>query len=115
MIADRHPVVRFALRHALQRSGIAVTAEAFDYGSMIDELRDFGGQAVLLDADLPPAGGISVLRDLQNVAKPIVVFAMHPNPTLERHAKRQGATAFLPKHVPIRQLVNTIQGIASNA
>jgi DNA-binding NarL/FixJ family response regulator len=115
LIADDHPLMRAALKQAVDRAfpGCALP-EAASY----DELRallDAGPEPdlVLLDLHMPGMSGFIGLMMLRSAhpAIPVVVVSAAEDPATVQRSIDYGASGFVPKSAPIAQVGEAIQAV----
>ena len=120
LIVDEDVNARIIAETLLLSRGLPVRS-ALDGTEACDILSHPGASVVVLvvDLDLAVCGmsGWELLRRIQArfgglplAARPrILVLSSRPDPEVERFARQLGADAFLPKPVPPRQFVETVE------
>jgi DNA-binding NarL/FixJ family response regulator len=109
LIADPQGLVRAGLRALLEREpDLCVVAEA----ASAEEAVATAGRAdvVLLDLDLPPAGGIAVARRLPGAR---VLMLMPPDSDAVLATLRAGAGGLLAKDAAPEELVSAVRVVAA--
>jgi DNA-binding NarL/FixJ family response regulator len=111
LIADDHPgVVRgvsrlLALKHD-------VVGNVGDGGSLLEAVRRYRPDVIVLDVNLPDVDGLTacrqVLRDHPEVK--VVVFTAMDTPEVKQRAFEAGAVAFVPKLAAVGELLAAVQG-----
>ena len=115
IIADDHPLVRGALRHALSSalSGAEIR-EAGDLESLGRELaRPEPVDLVLLDLAMPGVSGFSGLLYLrsQHPEIPVVVISATEDRTVMRRCIEVGAAGFIPKSAEVEVMREAIRQV----
>lgn len=112
VIADDHPLVRDAMRHALTQNLPDVTvvdAASFDEAkSAVDRLGTV--DLVILDLNMPGMNGFTGLAAMR-AAHPLVPVAMvsaTTDETVMRRAIEFGAAGFIPKSAPLETIAEAI-------
>lgn len=114
IIADDHPLFRMGLRVALERQGYEVVAEAGDGLTALQQTRDLGPDAVLLDIRMPELDGLSTARQLreQGYRGLIVMLTTFGEPALVHQAAQAGADAYWSKELPPEELGQRLSRLA---
>ena len=115
VVAAAHPLVREALRHALQRAlpGASVL-EAASLPEAMALVRDSGQvDLVLLDLNMPGMDGFTGLAALRSAepALPVAIVSATADAQIVRRALEIGAAGFLPKSAPLDTIAQAIQAI----
>jgi DNA-binding NarL/FixJ family response regulator len=115
LIADHDPLARQAVRQAIaSRDDLEVVAESASsidaLATLVDQLPD----VILLDAALPPQGGVTATGQLLAVAPDvhIILFAIQEDPELAFAALEAGAAGFLSKDIEMRALARSVRSVA---
>ncbi|MBS2020526.1 MAG: response regulator [Deltaproteobacteria bacterium] len=110
LLADDDPMVRSAMRRALARAGLEVTAVA-DGESAIDAALSASFDVVLLDVSMPGIGGIGALTRIraERPALPVVVLSGHVDDALVARLLAAGAGVVLTKPIPVDELLQAIE------
>jgi DNA-binding NarL/FixJ family response regulator len=114
LIADDDPLVRGALRRALDgSSGIQVAGEAVDGEDVIATALECRPDVVLLDGALPGMDAATLTRRLRDRVPGlhVVVFSTEDDEELGIRGLRAGAVGFLVKDVPDDALARSLHGI----
>lgn len=90
VVADRHPVVRWALTMLLEAGGDLKVAAAPDLPSALESAEALHAQLLVLDAALLPAGPLPTYP-------PAVVLGSGEHPGFAEKAMRAGASAYVIK------------------
>jgi AmiR/NasT family two-component response regulator len=89
------------IRAALLELGYEISGEAADSGAAVDAVRHLRPDAVLIDADLPPHGGVGTTQRIMR-ARPSVILVARAGGSAEwaQRALEVGASGYLTK--PLR-------------
>lgn len=114
IVADDHPLVREALRHALAVAleGVRVLEAA----SLPDALALIDSDAVdlaILDLNMPGMNGFAGLAQLRSSepALPVAIVSATTDPEVVRRALELGAAGFIPKTLPLGAIAEAIRTI----
>ncbi len=109
LVVEDNEATVLAVRTYLENRGFGVRVVG-DGISALSAACDHDISLVLMDVQLPGLDGLEVTRRLRAVAmdKPIVALTAHAMPGDERRCLEAGASAYLPKPVRLRSLVETI-------
>ncbi len=115
VVADDHPLVRDALRHALQQAiaGVRVL-EAASLPEALALIGEVGPiDLVLLDLNMPGMDGFTGLAALRAAepALPVAIVSATSDPAVMRRAIEIGAAGFLPKSAPLEVIAQAIRQI----
>jgi two-component system, NarL family, response regulator DevR len=113
MLVDDHPMVRSAIRQALDAPGVEVVAEASSAEEAIALAPSVRPDVLLLDIDLPGLSGIEAVRELAPRlpdTRIVMLTASTDNRDL-LDAIRYGAGGYLTKDVTGDALLRAIRGL----
>jgi DNA-binding NarL/FixJ family response regulator len=117
LIADNEALVRGGLRMILEAdSGITVIGEAGDGVDALNQARALGPDLVLMDIRMPDLDGIEATRRLLAGPVPVPKVLVLTTFDLDDYvyeAIRAGASGFLLKSAPPRQLVHGVHAVMS--
>ena len=112
MIVDDHPVFRQGLRRVLESEDeLDVLAEVEDGLEALRLAQELVPNVMLLDINLPGMNGLQVARTLKDTLLEISIImltAYHDDQQVF-HAIRAGASAYFPKDVSPRRLIEAIR------
>jgi DNA-binding NarL/FixJ family response regulator len=114
LLVDDHPVVREGLRSILSSfDQISVAAEASSGREAIDISRELRPDVVVMDIGMPGMNGIEAAEILNRELPECKVLAlsMYDNRGYVREALRAGASGYVLKDIPPRELVRAIEGV----
>ena len=115
VIADDHPLFRGALYQAVHMAiddARLLEADSIDSLShLLDEHPDV--DLLLLDLKMPGANGFEGLAYLRghHPDLPIVVVSASEDPAIIQQVLRLGALGFIPKSVPMKELVSALNTV----
>lgn len=115
VIADDHPLVRSAIRHAIcDDVADAAIAEAASLEETKALLADgCGADLLLLDIHMPGMHGLTGLCFLRAEfpAVPIAMISASTDPHLIRQAMDYGAAGYIPKSSPVAEIRNAVHAL----
>jgi DNA-binding NarL/FixJ family response regulator len=112
IIADDHPLMRKALRSALEEDGaFDVVGEASEGVEVISLVGRTNPDIALLDLRMPRMDGIACLAQLQARCPGVrtIIISAVEDPSMVRAALRHGATAFILKRIESGDLAAAIR------
>ena len=117
IVADRHPIFGQGLRALAQRmtDDISIAAIARSADSLLDSVATEPADVIVLDAHLPPGGGLDVLRELQTgpVQMPTLMLAPAEEIYGAQRALSEGATGLLPRTCTPEELFSAIRSVVA--
>jgi two-component system, NarL family, response regulator LiaR len=116
VVADDHPLFRFALKSILSRhSDLEVIAEAADGREALELCHKLRPDLVLMDVRMPQMDGLTatraIKRELQGTAVLIVTTFEDPNYLFE--AIQAGAAGYVLKRATPQEIVAAVRGVLS--
>jgi DNA-binding NarL/FixJ family response regulator len=112
MLVDDHPVFRQGLRRVLESEDeLDVIAEVDDGKEALRLAKELVPNVILLDINLPSMNGLQIARALKDTLLDISIImltAYHDDQQVF-HAIRAGASAYFPKDVSPRRLIEAIR------
>ncbi len=112
MLVDDHPVFRQGLRRVLESEGdLDVIAEVDDGLEALRVAKGLVPDVMLLDINLPGMNGVQVARALKDTLLDIniIMLTAYHDDQQVFHAIRAGASAYFPKDVSPRRLIEAIR------
>jgi len=115
LIADDHPMVRDALRTALERafpgSAITLAGTLAEVQAALD--RQPETDALLLDLDMPGMDGLTGLALLRSERPtvPIIVVSAARDASVARRAWDLGASAYVDKSASLEEIAATVRAV----
>jgi DNA-binding NarL/FixJ family response regulator len=115
LVADDHPLVRAGVKLCVQGKEFSVVAEAGDGAETLQAALEHRPDVILLDVRMPRLDGLECLAQLreQLPAVPVCMLSASDNPTYAARAKALGAVGYLPKTVPLDELVSALRQAAA--
>ena len=112
LIADDHPLIRIGVRHALERAGWQVCAEAVDAAGAVEAATMTRPDVCLLDIRMP-GGGIEAAAEIaaQVPETEIVMLTVSRDDSDLFEALRAGATGYLLKDTDPDRLPLALRGV----
>jgi DNA-binding NarL/FixJ family response regulator len=114
LIVDDHVVVREGMRRLLLDMRDVELCEASNEEEALVVLKRERPDLVVLDLNLPGAGGLELLRCMlkDNSRVRVVVFSMHAEPLYAARALQMGARGYVSKGAGASELVTAIDRVA---
>jgi DNA-binding NarL/FixJ family response regulator len=114
LIVDDHVVVREGMRRLLLDMRDVELCEASNEEEALVVLKRERPDLVVLDLNLPGAGGLELLRRMlkDNSKVRVVVFSMHAEPLYAARALQMGARGYVSKGAGASELVTAIDRVA---
>jgi len=112
MLVDDHPVFRQGLRRVLEsEDDLDVIAEVDDGLEALRQAKRLVPDVMLLDINLPNMNGLQVARSLKDTLLEIniIMLTAYHDDQQVFHAIRAGASAYFPKDVSPRRLIEAIR------
>jgi DNA-binding NarL/FixJ family response regulator len=112
MIVDDHPVFRQGLRRVLEsEDDLDVIAEVSDGIEALQLAKQMIPNVMLLDINLPGMNGLQIARSLKDLLLDINIIMLTAYHDDEQvfHAIRAGASAYFPKDVSPRRLIEAVR------
>jgi two-component system invasion response regulator UvrY len=114
LIVDDHPIVRSGLRRLLTVEPEIEVREAANGREALSVFREQQPTLVILDLNLPGAGGLEVLSRLKAIDPDarILVLSMHDDQIHVTRALQAGAAGYISKSAPADELLEAIRRVA---
>ena len=111
LVADSRDIFRSGVGSLLRSDGRFEVAEAADLSELLASASRHAPDLALLDADLPPAGGVVAVRALRALCRcHVVVWSFEPSRETILEAMFAGASGYLEKTLEPRALVRALGG-----
>ncbi|MGH3148030.1 MAG: response regulator, partial [Rubrobacter sp.] len=114
-MADDHAMVRQGMAEMLSTDpGIEVVGEAANGREAVAVAGRTRPDVVILDVEMPLMGGQAALRRLLALASPprVVIVTVFADEAHVRELLGLGASAYLSKNAPMRDLISTVRSVA---
>ncbi|TXN45201.1 response regulator transcription factor [Methylobacterium sp. WL7] len=114
LLVDDHPVVREGYRRLIERQpGLVVTGEAESAAAAYGHYKALAPDLVILDLSLPGPSGIEAIRHIRqwDGAARILVFSMRTGAVIARQAFAAGASGYVSKASPPRELLAAVAAV----
>ncbi len=94
--------------------GIEIVGEATNGREAVDLAREKRPDVIVLDVEMPVMGGQVALRRLLDLSPPprVVIVTVFADESHVRELLGLGASAYLSKNVPMRDLISTVRSVA---
>jgi len=111
LLADDLETLRSGVRELLLRESDFKISEARDLDELRAAVTRYSPDIVLVDLDLPPAGGIAAVAELQRSEISSIVWSFEPDRATVLEAIRAGARGYLDKEISPQGLVRALRGV----
>ncbi len=112
LIADHDPRVREALYMLLEQEPEWVVVESSDVESMVEQIREFKPDLLLLDWEMPGRPAAVLVLTIKGLEVTPEVIALSRRPESEAAALNAGADAFIPKTDPPEIVLEALRTLA---
>lgn len=115
LIADDHAIFCEGLKQVIGTTvDMTVAGEASNGQEALSKLRDDEYDMVILDISMPGRNGLDVLAEIKTLRPhlPVLVMSMHPEEQYALRSFKAGASGYLMKGGPIRELVEALHRVA---
>ena len=112
-IADDHAVIRQGIRRAL--TDVTIVGEASSARELLQRLPHQMADVLLLDLSLPDQHGVQVIPKVKALSPNtrIIIFSMFAEPDYARFALQAGATGYVLKTAPMKELRDAIRQVVA--
>ena len=114
LVVDDHRIVREGIINSLT-SSLKKTefGEAATAAETIQSVINFRWDLVILDINMPGRDGLEVLKEIKDRHPeiPVIILSMHPEDQFAVKSLKSGASAYLTKDIPGKELANAIRTI----
>lgn len=114
LVADDHSVVRSGIYRALgAKFPEAIVAEATNTNEVLKHLNESSWDLVILDISMPGRNGLDVLTEIatQYPGTKVIIFSMYPEDQYAVRTIKAGASAYVTKDKPLKELMEAIRTI----
>jgi two-component system invasion response regulator UvrY len=116
LIADDHEIVREGLKAFIARTGgMEVCAEASDAREALRLAHEEDCDVAVVDLNFDRGdSGLELLKDFgrEHPDLPVIVYSMHPEEQYALRVLKAGASGYLTKGSPLKQMVEAIRTVA---
>jgi two-component system response regulator NreC len=115
LIVDDHTIFRESLRSLLKDvEGIEVVGEAEDGVQAVVKTMQLKPDVVLMDIAMPNVNGMEATRQIkrQNPLVKVLILTMYETEQYIFEMLRAGASGYIPKRAPARELISAIQAVS---
>ena len=111
LVVDDHDLFRAGLRNLLEEQGVNVVGEAENGETAIRLTSDLAPDVVIMDLNMPGAGGVETTRRLSSLAplSRVVVLTISADDDDVMNAVMAGACGYLLKNSSIQELIAGIR------
>jgi DNA-binding NarL/FixJ family response regulator len=111
LVVDDHDLFRTGLRNLLEEQGVNVVGEAENGEAAIRLAADLAPDVVIMDLNMPGAGGVETTRRLSSLAplSRVVVLTISADDDDVMNAVMAGACGYLLKDASIQELIAGIR------
>ena len=113
LVAESDGLARRALRDAMSDGGFTVVGQAADLSQTVGLATRCAPDVILLDAGLPPDGGLVAMQTLTAVAPDarVVMLAPADGDDAALLAVAEGAAGYLPRDIHLGALARAVGGV----
>jgi DNA-binding NarL/FixJ family response regulator len=113
-LVDDHPMIRERLVQIIEREpDLSVCGEAAEGPQALSKILQVAPHIVVLDISLKNSSGLELIKDLQKQRPdlPILVLSMHDESLYAMRALHAGASGYITKVAPSREVLTAIRRI----
>ncbi len=114
ILADDHTVVRKGLELFIgYEDNMRVLAEATNGEELLEVIKEYKADVLLLDIDMPKTNGITSIRKVREIAPElkIIILSMHPESIYGKTAMQMGANGYVTKTGEPKKLIKAINDV----
>lgn len=114
LLSDDHSVIRRGVINALMENfPDAEFCEASNAGEVLQRIHETRYDIVILDISMPGRNGIEILKEIKEMQPEtsVIIFTMYPEDQFGVRAIRNGASAYLTKDIPLKELVKVVKKV----
>jgi len=114
LVVDDEDALRRAFRRVLEARGMEVVGEAANGAEAVEMAGYVDADVVLTDLRMPVMDGIQVARAISALDAPpkVIILSAYADPSLQNEATEAGASGWLLKGSPPRQLCSQVIELA---
>jgi DNA-binding NarL/FixJ family response regulator len=114
LLVDDHPLVRRALRQAIEREGdLQVCGEAEDRGEALEVLEASSADMAIVDLSLKTSDGLELVKDIRRKHPHVLtlVLSMHNESVHAVRAIRAGANGYICKQESANEVMSAVRKV----
>ncbi|MGE5479481.1 MAG: response regulator [Chloroflexota bacterium] len=115
IIVDDHAVVRKGLTQIFEETpDIIVTDEAGTGDELLQKIKQFRYDVVLLDISMPGKDGLETLKEIKQIKSdlPVLIFTVYPEEQYAIRILKAGAAGYINKECEPDELIEAIRKVA---
>lgn len=115
LVADDHAIFREGLRQVIATTvDMTVVDEAVNGQELLSKIHSNEYDMVILDISMPGRNGLDALLEVKSAKPklPVLVLSMHPEEQYALRAFKSGASGYLTKGSPSRELLDALHKIS---
>ena len=115
IIVDDHSVVRKGMRQIFDETpDLFVTDEAGSGNELIEKIRKYKYDVVVLDISMPGKDGLDTLKEIKAIKPdlPVVIFTMYPEEQYAIRVLKAGAAGYINKESEPSSLIEAIRRVS---
>jgi two-component system invasion response regulator UvrY len=116
LLVDDHQVVRQGLRQVLsEEPDMGFVGEAGNVSELLDQVKEYEWDVVVLDIGLPERSGLEGLREIKAIRPemPVLILSMHSEGCYVERAFEEGASGYVTKESAAEEVVEGIRKVVS--
>lgn len=116
VIVDDHPIVQKGLKLLLEAEpGWRAVGLAGNGAAALNMVREFQPAIAIVDLNLPDTSGLELTTEIKRVSPEtrVIILSMHMNDFYIKASRRNGADAYVSKHVAESEIVNAVKAVTS--
>jgi len=115
IIADDHAVVRKGLKQIFDETlDLVVTGEANSGHELLEKIREYEYDVVILDISMPGKDGLDTLKELKVIHPdlPVLIFTIYPEEQYAVRVLKAGASGYINKESEPEFLIEAIRKVS---
>jgi len=116
LVVDDHPIVQKGLKLLLEtETGWRVVGQAADGATALRCVSSLRPTVAIIDLNLPDSSGIELIEPIKRCSPQtrVIILSMHMNDFYIKAARRNGADAYVSKHVAESEIVHAVKAVTS--
>ncbi|HOV92057.1 MAG TPA: response regulator transcription factor [Candidatus Kapabacteria bacterium] len=114
IIVDDHAVVRKGISQILETTeDIIVTDEASSGDELLEKVKNYKYDVILLDISMPGKDGLITLRELKQIKPdlPVIIFTVYPEEQYAIRVLKAGAAGYINKQTEPQEIITAIRRV----